>query len=145
MRLSEREAELIRASFRAVAADAPAAARAFYGHLFAVAPHTRRMFLTDMGRQGAKLIATLGFVVAEMDAWVRVAPLAEELALRHLAYGVRPEHYPAVGEALQAMLRAVLGPDWTPEAAAAWARVYDALQAQMIAAAYQPAPEPDGG
>jgi nitric oxide dioxygenase len=145
MRLSEPEAELIRASFRVVAANAPDAARAFYDHLFTIAPHTRRMFLTDMGRQGAKLVATLGFVVAEMDAWVRVVPLAEELALRHLAYGVRAEDYPAVGEALQAMLRATLGPGWTPETAAAWARVYDALQAQMVAAAYAPALAPDDG
>ena len=34
------------------------------------------------------------------------------------------------------MLRDLLGADFTPEASAAWARVYGALQAQMVAAAY---------
>lgn len=139
MRLSERETELIGASFRTIAADAPEAARAFYGHLFTIAPHTRAMFVIDLERQGAKLFATLDFVAVEAGAWVNVAPLAEELALRHLAYGVRPEDYKLVGSALQAMLRATLGPACTPEVAAAWRRVYDALQAQMIAAAYDPA------
>ncbi|PJN95188.1 hemin receptor [Amaricoccus sp. HAR-UPW-R2A-40] len=136
MRLSEREADLIRASFRAIAADAPNAAGAFYGHLFEIAPHTRRMFVKDVNRQGAKLVATLGFVVAEMDAWVNVAPLVEELALRHLAYGVLPDDYRLVGLALQAMLSATLGSACTSETSAAWARLYDALQSQMTAAAY---------
>lgn len=146
MRLSEREADVIRGSFRAISADPSGAARVFYDHLFEIAPHTRRLFVTDLERQGAKLVATLAFVVAEVEAWVNVAPLAEELALRHLAYGVQPDDYRPVGLALQAMLHATLGADCTPEVAAAWARVYDALQLQMIEAAYAiPAAEDEAG
>lgn len=136
MRLSEREADLIRGSFRLISADPSRAARAFYDNLFEIAPHTRRMFVTDLERQGVKLIATLAFVVAEMGAWVNVAPPVEDLALRHLAYGVQPDDYRSVGLALQAMLHASLGSGCTPEICAAWARVYDALQMQMIESAY---------
>jgi len=72
-----------------------------------------------------------------------VVPMVEALAVRHLAYGVRPEDYPPVGEALRRTFRDLLGPAFTSEHAAAWARVYDALEAQMTAAAYRLAAEPD--
>jgi nitric oxide dioxygenase len=137
MRVTEREAELVRTSFRAIVADGPRAGRLFYDHLFFLAPATRDLFIDDPDRQSAKFLHTLGFIVAELHSWVAVSPLVEELAMRHLAYGVRPEDYSSVGEALQLMLRDCLGPDWTPELAAAWARIYDALQRQMVTAAYR--------
>ena len=47
--------------------------------------------------------------------------------------GVRPEHYPMVGEALLETFAEYLGDRWTPELKSAWAEAYGALAAGMSA------------
>src|SRR5688500_13634793 len=113
MRLTNHQADLIRASFRAVSEDAPASAAAFYRHLYRVAPDTRRLFVADIGSQGIKLMSTLAVATTQVQDWRLLQPVLEALAMRHLAYGVRPEHYPAVGAALQGMFAERLGDKWT--------------------------------
>lgn len=143
MKISRTEAALIRAGFAAVAQDRPAAAQSFYAHLFAIAPETRHLFVTDLDRQGVKLMDTLAVVVDQVENWGLLRNALEDLALRHTAYGVRPEHYALTGAALMAMLRDRLGPEFTPAMAAAWSRVYDEIQTAMIGSAYrQPANDP---
>jgi nitric oxide dioxygenase len=83
-------------------------------------------------------------VVDQVDNWGLLRTELEDLALRHTAYGVRPEHYALTGAALQATLRDRLGPDYTPEMAAVWRRVYDEIQSAMIGSAY-PMPADDAG
>ena len=136
MRVSEEDSDLIRASFRAVSLDGARAAEAFYRHLFLIDPATRRLFVADMHHQGVKLMSTLGVIVAQVQHWEMLSDMVEDLAVRHLAYGVRPEHYTAVGGALQHMFEERLGDAFSPEAAAAWTRAYAALSAVMVAATY---------
>lgn len=142
MRLTERQTRLIRESFHAVSGDAAGSAASFYAHLYRIAPQTEHLFVADMTRQGAKLMSTLAVAVGHIDDWSTLRPVLEDLAMRHLAYGVRAEHYPVVGEALQAMFAERLGEVWTPEAAAAWADAYSAIQQVMVEAAY-PLPADD--
>ena len=142
MRLSEREANRIRASFHALSQDPAASAASFYAHLYRIAPQTEHLFVADLTRQGAKLMSTLAVAVGHIDDWNTLRPVLQDLAMRHLAYGVRAEHYPVVGEALQAMFAERLGSAWTPEAAAAWAAAYAAMADVMVAAAY-PLPADD--
>jgi hemoglobin-like flavoprotein len=137
MKITRSEAALVRAGFAAVARDRAAAAASFYEHLFRIAPDTRNLFVTDLNRQGAKLMDTLSVVVDQLDNWGLLRTALEDLALRHTAYGVRPAHYALTGAALQAMLRERLGSDYTPDMAAAWQRVYDEVQAAMIGSAYR--------
>lgn len=136
MRISDEEADLIRASFRALNVDPPRAAEAFYRHLFEIDPASRDLFVADMARQGVKMMSTLGVVVAQIQAWELLAETVEDLAIRHLAYGVRPEHYASVAAALQAMFEERLHDAYTPATAAAWAKAYAGLSSAMIAAAY---------
>jgi nitric oxide dioxygenase len=135
MMFTRTEAALIRTGFTAVARDRAAAARSFYAHLFAIAPEARTLFVTDLDRQGTKLMDTLSVVVDQVENWGLLRGVLEDLALRHTAYGVRQEHYALTGAALMAMLRDRLGPDFTPEMAAAWGRVYDEIQTTMIGSA----------
>jgi nitric oxide dioxygenase len=58
-----------------------------------------------------------------------------ELAIRHVHYGARPEHYRAVGQALIWTLKQGLGADWTPDVEVAWTRCYQVLSETMINAA----------
>ncbi len=56
------------------------------------------------------------------------------MAQRHTGYGVKPEHYTAVGESLSWTLEKGLGKDWTPEVKEAWETCYGLLASIMITA-----------
>jgi hemoglobin-like flavoprotein len=129
----------VQASFAQVAPIADQAAALFYGRLFEIAPEVRSLFRGDMDVQGRKLMTAIATVVDSLGEIDVVAPAISDLAKRHVAYGVRPEHYELVGAALLWTLEQGLGDDFTPAVGAAWAAAYAALSQLMIAAAY-----PDG-
>ncbi len=127
---------LIQSSFAEVNPIAEQAAALFYGRLFEIAPAVRPLFKGDMAEQGRKLMATLSYVVNGLSDLPSILPAASGLAKRHVAYGVKPEHYGPVGEALLWTLEKGLGPKWTPGTAAAWGKAYSTLSGYMIAEAY---------
>lgn len=132
---------LIRASWARVAPAAPMAARLFYGRLFRIAPETRALFHQDTKAQGRKLMATLGFVVDNLDRPDVLAPAARDLAIRHVGYSVTAAQYAPVGEALIWTLKELLGPAFGEREKAAWLGAYTTLSAMMIEAAYGKASE----
>ncbi len=136
MRLSQDEIDLMRASFRQVAATPAAAATLFYERLFAMAPEARAMFPSDMEAQGAKLMSTLGIIVSQLHDLAGMQPVLGALARRHVGYGVRPEHYDLIAEPLDWMLAQTLCDRYTPELAAVWRKAIGGLCTSMIAAAY---------
>jgi hemoglobin-like flavoprotein len=89
-----------------------------------------------MAEQRRKLMAVLAVVVRGLSDLPSILPAASALAKRHVDYGARPEHYPVVGAALLWTLERGLGPQWTPEAAAAWTAAYSTLSGFMIEQAY---------
>jgi nitric oxide dioxygenase len=123
-------------SFKKVVPIADVAAGLFYGRLFEIAPEVRPMFKGDMTEQGRKLMATLGVVVTGLTRLDTVLPAASALARQHVAYGVKPEHYPIVGAALLWTLEKGLGEAWTLELADAWTTAYGTLSGYMISEAY---------
>jgi nitric oxide dioxygenase len=144
MTLSQEEIDLLRASFRQVAAAPGAAAGLFYDRLFEVAPEVRTLFPPDMEAQGQKMMSTLGIVVAQLHEMDRMQPVLAALAERHVGYGVRPDHYALLAEPLEWMLRQSLGERFTPAVAATWQKAFAGLTAAMIAAAY-PQSQPGEG
>jgi hemoglobin-like flavoprotein len=126
----------IQESFGKVAPISEQAAALFYGRLFETAPETRTLFTGDMTAQGQKLMAAIGAVVNGLGEIETVIPVAQELARRHVVYGVKPEHYAVVGAALLWTLEQGLADTFTPELRAAWAEAYGTLSAVMIDAAY---------
>ncbi|MGD1876859.1 MAG: globin domain-containing protein [Kiloniellaceae bacterium] len=136
MALTSDEADLVRSSFRIVSRTSQQSAERFYEILFAMAPETRDLFVNDMVQQGAELMSKLGLIVAELQNLAGMRPILEDLALRHVAYGVKPHHYALVGSALLQMLDEVVGDDFTPETRDAWAKAYGDLSDLMIRSAY---------
>jgi hemoglobin-like flavoprotein len=55
---------------------------------------------------------------------------------KHVDYGVKAAHYPALGAALMGALQSRLGDEWNAETAAAWSRVFQLLSKHMIEEAY---------
>lgn len=127
---------LIQGSFQKVAPISDTAAEIFYDRLFEIAPQVKPYFKGDMAEQGAKLMATLGAVVNGLRDLDKIVPVAEQLAIRHVDYGVKAEDYTAVGEALIFTLGKGLGDDFTPELKDSWIAAYTTLSGVMTAAAY---------
>jgi hemoglobin-like flavoprotein len=134
--MTPQDVEHVQASFAKVAPIAEQAAEIFYARLFETAPEVRPLFTGDMDSQGRKLMAAIATVVDGLGDIDGIAPAVRDLAKQHVAYGVRPEHYQAVGAALLWTLEQGLGDQFTPAVGAAWAAAYGALSELMIAAAY---------
>ena len=128
---------LIRSSFHQLEAMPTEATRIFYDRLWAIDPSTAPLFAqSDMALQGHKLMALMAFVVNALDTPELVVPVAQELARRHIAYGVTQGQYASMGKALRGMLGQILGAGFTPEVAAAWDEAYALLSGFMTTAAY---------
>ena len=130
------QVKIVQESFAKVAPISDQAATIFYDRLFEVAPSVKAMFPADMTEQRKKLMATLAVVVNGLSNIESVLPAASALAIRHVAYGAKAEHYPLVGGALLWTLEKGLGEAWTPEVAAAWTAAYGTLSSYMISEAY---------
>ena len=132
--------ELVQDSFPRVAAIAPQAAALFYDRLFEIDPGARPLFQKrDMDLQGQKLMATLGYLVGMLYRPESLVPAAQDLARRHVVYGVTLPQYESVGSALLWTLEQGLGEAFTPELRAAWVEVYSTLAEVMRAAATESA------
>ena len=130
------QVQLVQQSFAKVVPISELAAVLFYDRLFEVAPSVKSLFPADMVEQRKKLMATLAVVVGGLGNLESILPAASALAVRHVSYGARAEHYPVVGGALLWTLEKGLGDDWTPEVSAAWTAAYRTLSGYMISEAY---------
>lgn len=88
-----------------------------------------------MAQQRKKLMQVIGTVVNGLNRLDQLIPAVCNLGRRHLAYGVRDEHYSSVGTALIWTLEQGLGADFTPEVREAWTTVYALLAETMKNAA----------
>ena len=93
------------------------------------------MFESDMKQQGKKLMDSLKMVVGNLRNLDRIIPGVKAMAVRHTAYGVKNEHYLAVGVALIDTLQKGLGAAFTTEVREAWVAAYTTLATTMQAAA----------
>jgi hemoglobin-like flavoprotein len=132
--LSPTEIELIRAQFARIGEDADGFAIEFYDALFAIAPLVRAMFRGPMPDQRAKLVRMLALLVSQLRSPEALAIPLAELGRRHHGYGVIPQDYGKVGEALLRTLGSRLGEDFDADARAAWGRLYGFVAARMQAA-----------
>jgi hemoglobin-like flavoprotein len=133
--MTAHEISLVQTSFAKVAPIADQAAALFYARLFELDPSLRAMFRGDLPTQGRKLMQMIGLAVRGLDRLETLAPMVRDLGMRHARYNVRDEHYDTVGEALLWTLGKGLGPGFTSEMQAAWARVYWLLAETMKAGA----------
>ncbi|MFQ5566032.1 MAG: globin domain-containing protein, partial [Paracoccaceae bacterium] len=78
---------------------------------------------------------TLRVIVQHLDEPEALQPYLQWLAEGHAAYGVKPEHFRPMGQALIWTMQQALGVDFPEGAAAAWEAAYDNLANEMIARA----------
>jgi hemoglobin-like flavoprotein len=138
--MDARKIALVQDSFEKVAGLGIQAAELFYAELFAIDPSLREMFDVDLRNQQKKLLAALAVVVRALHTPEKILHGAETLAVKHLDYGVKPEHYTYVGNALLRTLKKGLGDEFTPELCDAWTEAFRMLARVMKEAAYGRAP-----
>lgn len=139
--MEDTQITLVQDSFKKVAPIAAQAAEIFYARLFEIAPNVKPYFKGDMDEQGMKLMTTLGVVVNGLRDLDKIVPVAEQLAIKHVEYGVKAEDYEPVGAALLHTLKTGLGDDFDAETEAAWTTAYTTLAGVMTSAAYKTAAE----
>jgi hemoglobin-like flavoprotein len=137
--MTPQQITLIQNSWAAVVPISDTAAGLFYQRLFVLDPSVRPMFKGDMQEQGKKLMKMLGLIVNSLTRLDELVPVAQDLAVKHVGYGVKAEHYDTVGAALLWTLAQGLGSTFTDETRDAWIEAYGVLSGLMKAVAYAPA------
>ncbi len=123
---------LLAESFDLIALRGAEVVDRLYERLLELAPHTRPLFEgVDVARHREMVLATLVMVRHALPDLSAVAVALRELGARHVAYGARPEHYPAVGAALIDAMTEVAGAAWQPEYSQAWTAAFVMLSSTM--------------
>ncbi len=135
--LSAEDISRVRDSFDRIWPISDRTVALFYDRLFEDQPDLRALFRADMAEQKRKFISTLAAIVAHLDDRQARFSITGTLGRHHLDYGVAPQHYAAVLEALIATLAGTLGPAWTDEVDGSWRRAYEVVSAEMLQASSQ--------
>lgn len=131
--MTTQEIQLVKQSWKLLRDIDPALlGDVFYRRLFFQYPAFRSLFKGQMEAQYQKFVDTLTLIVARIDRPDTIMPDIGRLAERHEDYGVKPEHYAPVGEALIWTLKIGLGTDWNAEVEAAWLAAYTMLTQAML-------------
>jgi NAD(P)H-flavin reductase/hemoglobin-like flavoprotein len=125
----------IRDTFAHVADAGDEAVAYFYAWLFLRRPELRELFPPAMDEQRDRLFRSLGRIVESLSTPDEMAKYLSQLGRDHRKYGVTPDMYDGVGEALIATLRAFAGTAFTSGAEEAWTQTFAAAAALMIRAA----------
>src|SRR5262249_47254261 len=92
----------------------------FYGKLFELDTGARPLFHIDLSVQVQKLMDMLTSVTESLDNFAGLHARLAELGRKHTEYGVKPEHYEPLTEALLWSMAQALGPDFGSSARETW-------------------------
>ncbi|MFC0117652.1 globin family protein [Pseudoalteromonas xiamenensis] len=133
MAITPRQKLLVQESFKLVEPIAEQAAGLFYQTLFTYDPSLKPLFKSDLKSQGKKLMMTLKVAVKGLDDLDALVPVLQQLAARHVDYGVKASHFTPVGNALLYTLKQGLGEKWNPELRQAWVDTFRVVATVMKA------------
>ncbi|HEY0486014.1 MAG TPA: globin domain-containing protein [Mycobacteriales bacterium] len=131
---------VLRETLARIGRRADRAAGFFYAKLFLEHPEIRELFPVQMDVQRARLVRAVLRILQGLDEAREDGPeglerFLDALGRDHRKFGVRPEHYVAVGRCLVAALREYSGSHWTPAVEAVWVDAYELVAGRMVAAA----------
>jgi hemoglobin-like flavoprotein len=136
MSLTPHQVALVQSSFRTVQPMAQTAGELFYQRLFEIDPTLAALFKGDLRQQGGRFMQVLAVAVGGLSSMSTLVPMVQQLGVRHVAYGVRAEHFDQVREALLWTLALILQDAYTVEVRSAWSSAYAMLAGVMKEAAW---------
>ena len=129
--ITEAQIVLAQSSFAHVLPIADTAGQLLYGRIFTLAPETRSLFDDDIEPQEKRLMTAVKAAVDGLDNLEQLAPFLVKLGARHVRYGVTPEHFEVVAEALLWTLEQGLGELFTADVREAWIAVWGVIAEAM--------------
>ncbi|WNB91179.1 NO-inducible flavohemoprotein [Bacillus sp. NEB1478] len=133
--LQPKTIEIIKSTVPVLEVHGEAITSRFYQLLFQKHPELLNIFNhanQKKGRQQAALANAVYAAAANIDKLESIIPVVKQIAHKHRSLGVKPEHYPVVGENLLAAIKDVLGDAATDEIINAWAEAYGVIADAFI-------------
>jgi len=128
--LSNHTIEVIKSTVPVLEVHGTTITKRFYQRLFENNPELLNIFNHANQSQGRQQNALANAVLAAakyIDQLEAILPVVKQIAHKHRSLGIRPEHYPIVGENLLAAIKEVLGDAATDEIIGAWADAYGVI------------------
>lgn len=151
MALSQKTIDIIKSTVPVLEVHGVAITTNFYQKLFTNHPELLNIFNhtnQSQGRQQEALANMVYQAAKHIDQLEAVLPAVIQVAHKHRSLGIKPEHYPIVGENLLAAIKDVLGDAATDEIIQAWADAYGVIADVFIsieADMYKDTKEQDNG
>jgi nitric oxide dioxygenase len=128
--LTQKTKDIVKATAPVLAQHGYDIITCFYRKLFDAHPELRNAFNMahqEQGQQQQALARAVYAYAENIEDPGSLAAVLKNIANKHASLGVRPEHYPIVGENLLAAIKETLGDAATDDIVSAWAQAYGNL------------------
>jgi len=108
----------------------------FYRRLFLIDPSLQSLFRGDMVMQGKKLMSVLNHLIGSVEGLTKEELASTQtLGIHHKFFGVLPQNYTSLENALLQTLKFKLGSEFSEEVENTWKEAIEFLSEIMIEAA----------
>lgn len=133
--LSQKTIDIVKSTAPILETEGKKITTCFYKMMFDAHPELLNIFNhvnQKQGRQQTALANTVYAAAKYIDQLEVIVPVITQIAHKHRGLGVKPEHYPIVGEFLLKAIKEVLGDAATDEIINAWAEAYGVIAQAFI-------------
>ena len=128
--LTQKTKDIVKATAPVLAEHGYPIITCFYKRLLDAHPELKNVFNMahqEQGQQQQALARAVYAYAEHIEDPTSLMAMLKTIANKHASLGVRPEHYPIVGEHLLSAIREVLGAAATDEIISAWSQAYGNL------------------
>ena len=128
--LTQKTKDIVKATAPVLAQHGYDIIKCFYTKLFDAHPELKNVFNMahqEQGQQQQALARAVHAYAENIEDPSSLVAVLKNIANKHASLGVRPEHYPIVGEHLLAAIKDTLGDAATDDIISAWAQAYGNL------------------
>jgi nitric oxide dioxygenase len=128
--LTQKTKDIVKATVPVLADHGYEIVKCFYSRLLEKNPDLKNMFNMahqEQGQQQQSLARAVYAYAEHIEDPSSLMHVLKNISNKHASLGVRPEHYPIVGQYLLAAIKEVLGIAATDEIISAWAQAYGNL------------------
>ncbi len=123
--MTQKDIQIVKDTIPILQTKGEAITKSFYCELFSKYPEVKSMFNMEKQKNGEqpKALATAILKAAQnIENLEKMQGFVSKIAITHTNLGVKPEHYPLVGECLLIAIKNVLNP--SDEVILAWQNAY---------------------